>query len=464
MYLKLQSILPKQLLASIKDCTGFDEEAFIRVHQSGEQVTAVRYNPLKWPKGFDQEGLPGEQRIPWTSHGFYLSQRPSFTMDPGFHGGAYYVHDASGMFLEQALTQTVDLSKPIRILDLCAAPGGKSTLIQSLISKDSLLVSNEVIKSRVHVLRENMVKWGGANVLITNNDPAAFSRLDNYFDVILVDAPCSGSGLFRKDPASIREWSVEGVKLCGLRQERILATIWPALKKDGILIYSTCSYSTQENEDILDWVMTAFGSDSIKLRLDPDWKIIVSASTRHGAQGYRFYPDKIKGEGFFMGCLRKKEGGIFSFPKNKKKGFDKLSRKEEARLNGWLDPLAPLVFFQQDEHIHALPQGLFQDLLYVQSSTYLKKAGIRLGKMTGPELIPDHELALSLILNQNIPSVSLSKEQAIQYLRKEELQLDLNQKGWALANYQDWHLGWLKILEKRINNYYPKEWRILKSE
>src|SRR5258708_24582160 len=158
------------------------------------------------------------------------------------------------MFLEQALKQTLDLSKPLKILDLSAAPGRKSTHIQSLISKDSLLVSNEVIRSRANILKDNIVKWGSDNVVITNNDPKAFTRLENYFDAIIVDAPCSGSGLFRKDEEAIDEWSLNNVKLCSLRQQRILADAWPSLKKGGILIYSTCSYSGEEDEDILKWM------------------------------------------------------------------------------------------------------------------------------------------------------------------------------------------------------------------
>jgi hypothetical protein len=171
------------------------------------------------------------------------------------------------MFLEQVLRQTTDLSQPLKVLDLCAAPGGKSTLVQSLISDKSILVSNEVIKSRASVLEENITKWGAGNVVVTNNDPASFQRLENYFDVIIIDAPCSGSGLFRKDPRAIAEWSVNSVQLCSQRQQRILADVYPALKKDGILIYATCSYSEEEDEDIADWLLDTFAVSSIQLSI-----------------------------------------------------------------------------------------------------------------------------------------------------------------------------------------------------
>ena len=196
------------MLQSLQDVAGFDKPAFTAVHDSGEQVTSIRFNPAKTAlSGREPQVSPPapHDKVPWSSNGCYLDARPSFTFDPLFHAGVYYVQEASGMFVEQVLEQTADLSRPLRVLDLCAAPGGKSTLLQSLISKESLLVCNEVIKSRAAVLEENMVKWGAANVIITNNDPAHFARLENYFDVIVIDAPCSGSGLFRRDPEAITE-------------------------------------------------------------------------------------------------------------------------------------------------------------------------------------------------------------------------------------------------------------------
>jgi len=219
-----------------------------------------------------------------------------------FHAGCYYVQEASSMFLEQALKQSVDLSMPLKILDLCAAPGGKSTHILSLISKESLMVSNEVIKSRAAVLRDNITKWGYSNVVVTCSDPKNFQKLENYFDVIVVDAPCSGSGLFRRDPEAIKEWSLSNVQLCSRRQQRILTDVLPALKKEGVMIYSTCSYSKEENEDIGKWIMEEHKMESEELKIEKEWGIVQSE------MGYRFYPDKLKGEGFFLACFRKTDG------------------------------------------------------------------------------------------------------------------------------------------------------------
>ena len=229
--------LPNDLLNSLEGIKGFDKEAFVKVHESGEQVTSIRVNPFKssmvngqWSMSphIHNSPLTIDDKIPWTAYGYYLSSRPSFTFDPLFHAGCYYVQDASSMFLEQALKQSVDLSAPLKILDLSAAPGGKSTHILSLISNNSLLVSNEVIRSRANVLKDNLVKWGCNNVIVTNNDPKDFQKLENYFDVIVVDAPCSGSGLFRREPEAIEEWSEQNVTLCSQRQQRILADVLPS--------------------------------------------------------------------------------------------------------------------------------------------------------------------------------------------------------------------------------------------
>src|SRR5436190_6299562 len=282
--------LPKKLLQSLQGIEGFDRDAFESVHAKSEQVTSIRINPSK---DFEFrisnfETVP----VPWCQYGYYLKERPSFTFDPLFHAGCYYVQEASSMFLEQALQQTIDLSKAVTILDLSAAPGGKSTHIQSLISKDSLLVSNEVIRSRANILRDNVIKWGSNNVAVTSNDPKSFVRLRNYFDAVVVDATCSGSGLFRRDEQAIDQWSENNVQLCSQRQQRILADVWPALKKDGILIYSTCSYSNEENESILDWMMNEFGVESCELIVDEKWNIDKVRSAM-GAVGYRFWPYKM---------------------------------------------------------------------------------------------------------------------------------------------------------------------------
>jgi 16S rRNA C967 or C1407 C5-methylase (RsmB/RsmF family) len=254
------------------------------VHDAAVGITSVRVNPAK----LEIPVFPNFQPVSWSRYGWYLQSRPSFTFDPLFHAGCYYVQEASSMFLEQALKQCADVSKKLRVLDLCASPGGKSTHLQSLLSTDSLLVSNEVIRNRAAVLKQNIIKWGTANVVVTNNDPMHFGRLEGFFDVMVIDAPCSGSGLFRRDETAIQEWSPDNVQLCYGRQQRILSDAMPALKEGGILIYSTCSYSRLEDEQIMDWLVEEWGMESLSLQLQEDWNIVTSETPL--ATGYRFYP------------------------------------------------------------------------------------------------------------------------------------------------------------------------------
>ena len=449
--------LPTALISSLEGLPGFDAEAFIAVHATGRQVTSIRVNPQKL------DGLPpafreGAAPVPWSSNGYYLPERPSFTLDPLLHAGAYYVQEASSMFLEQALRQTVDLSRPLRVLDLCAAPGGKSTLIQSLLGADSLLVSNEVIRGRVHILQENMVKWGAANTVITSNDPQDFRRLENYFDVIIVDAPCSGSGLFRREPEAIGEWSPDNVRLCQLRQQRILSDVWPALRQDGILIYSTCSYSREEDEDILTWMMEGMDAEGCRLKAAEEWNIVETFI--NGGFGYRCWPDRVAGEGFFIAAVRKKDGGEYAAPR-KLALPERVTKQEEQRIRPWVRE-GGWLFFRHQEQINALPEPVAGALPILQSALYLKRAGVPLGVLSAKELIPEHDLAVSTLVSPSLPVLSLPKEEALVYLRKEEIAPGDSRLGWTLVAYEGLNLGWIKVLPRRSNNYYPKEWRILK--
>ena len=500
------TVLPNAILRSLEGVPGFDRVAFEAVHADGSQVTSIRLNPGKWGGGVSGEearggggvmvgdvagvevgDVAGVERVPWSSAGYYLPRRPKFTLDPLFHGGAYYVQEASGMFLEQALRQTTDLSRPLRVLDLCAAPGGKSTLLQSLLSAESLLVSNEVIRNRANILEENMIKWGGAGVVVTSNDPHDLGRLENYFDVIVVDAPCSGSGLFRREPEAVKEWSPDNVRLCSQRQQRILADSWPALRRDGVLIYSTCSYSREENEDILDWMVEDLEATGCRLTVAADWNIVETVG-RLGAYGYRFYPDKLRGEGLFMACLRKTGGAAFdgsgfdgaafggsgfggagfggaAFAASRKKGsVERVSKSEVEKIGSWVRRDRGLAFFYHRELIHAIPEALLAELAVLQSACYLRRAGVPLGKLSVKEFIPEHDLAMSTLTHPGLPVMSLSREKALAYLRKDELVQESDHRGWMLVQYAGLNLGWIKALPGRINNYYPKEWRILRRE
>jgi len=449
--------LPEKLLQSLEAIKGFDREAFEKVHASGEQVTSIRINPQKLSEASQVPSTGGDlgEAVPWTEYGYYLNQRPSFTFDPLFHAGCYYVQEASSMFLEQAFKQTVDLSRRLRILDLSAAPGGKSTHIQSLISKDSLLVSNEVIRSRANILKDNIAKWGSDNVVVTNNDPKSFARLENYFDAIIVDAPCSGSGLFRRDEKAIDEWSENNVHLCSQRQQRILADVWSALKRNGVLIYSTCSYSNEENENIVQWMTAELPIAHCPLPIDNSWGIIETEN------GYRFWPDKVKGEGFFIACMRKL-GGEDKVEIKVKKKIEIVSKKEMEVVKYWIKA-TDHQFLKIGNMVYAVPKGLSTDINFLLSNLQIIYFGTMVGELVRDKLIPAHALAMSNLISDHVERIELNYEQAIDYLKKKDLREINRDKGWKLVTYKNYPLGWINILSNRINNYYPRELRILKD-
>lgn len=400
-------------------------------------------------------------KIPWSEYGRYLKERPVFTLDPLLHAGAYYVQEASSMFLEQAFNQSVDQSKSINVLDLCAAPGGKSTHILSLMNSQSLLVSNEVIKSRATILSENIQKWGSCHAVVTNNDPEHFQRLPGFFDVIVADAPCSGEGLFRKDPATMSEWSTANVALCSKRQRRILSDVWPALKQGGILIYSTCTYNEFENEENLAWLKKEHEIEFIHLKVDKQWGI--ENVTVNGIEGYRFYPHRVKGEGFFISVIRKL-GEENEVRIKGRSAFTPPSAKILSQLHEWVLKPEEKSFINRNEQFQFFPKDKLPEIEFLAKNLYLLSAGTMIATAKHDKLIPEHPLALSTELNKgNFNNIELELREALQYLRKEPLTLQGTKKGFSLMSYQNTPLGWANVLDNRINNLYPSDWRIRMS-
>lgn len=458
-------MIPKQLIDSLQNVTGFNEAEFIETHLQPKEITSIRINTQKIST-LDIEELSNNynlnisHKVPWCKEGFYLKSRPKFTFDPLLHAGAYYVQEASSMFLSLILEQLFQKEEEKIILDLCASPGGKSTLLTNYFTQ-GLIVSNEVIKQRATVLVENITKWGAANCIVTNNDPKDFNALTNYFDLVVVDAPCSGSGLFRKDVTAIDEWSLQNVNLCSQRQQRILADIIPSIKEDGYLIYSTCSYSKQENEDILDWLTNEFDCVSVAIQLHTDLGVVETTSDINKAFGYRFYPNKIEGEGFFIAVLK------FSNQLNKK--VSKLNKLIPITLNEsnivreHMLNFENYQFFKHNSNIICFSSMFYHELQTIASYLYIKKAGIEVGIIKGNTLIPAHDLAVSILCLQNFKKISLPLEVILQYLSKKVVIIDTDIRGWALINYKSINIGWIKVLDNRVNNYYPTNWRIMAS-
>jgi 16S rRNA C967 or C1407 C5-methylase (RsmB/RsmF family)/NOL1/NOP2/fmu family ribosome biogenesis protein len=428
---------------------------FIKSLQEQPPVS-IRLNP---EKHFHVEGTTF---VPWTTHGRYLPERPVFTLDPAFHGGAYYVQEASSMFLEQAIKQCVDVSQPLYVLDLCAAPGGKSTHLASLIHAESLLVSNEVIRSRASILSENIQKWGSNNVVVTNNDPEDFKRLPGFFDVMVIDAPCSGEGLFRKDADAMHEWSEDNVILCSKRQRRIVSDVWSSLKENGILIYSTCTYNPEENEENLQWLKQERDVEFLKLTVDNAWGAV--EVDQDGIIGYHFYPHKVKGEGFFISVIRKKESEETLRVKNARSNFQSPSKKILEQLQRWVVDAGNIAFIQREDLVQFFPSTLSQAIDILAKNLRLVSAGTFAATVKHDKLIPEHAMALSVRLNREHFSVlDLNVDDALRYLRKETLSITPDQMGFTLMLYQNIPIGWGNVLPNRINNLYPAEWRIRMS-
>lgn len=414
-----------------------------------DSPTSIRLNSKKQIQTSDTD------RVPWSETGYYLKERPSFTFDPLFHAGCYYVQEASSMFIEQIIKQYT--GNDLRILDLCAAPGGKSTLIADLLSENSLLVSNEVIRSRANILSENITKWGNPNVVVTNNDPSQMGKLKGFFDIILVDAPCSGEGMFRKDKGAIDEWAVDNVKLCKERQQRILADIWPALKTDGILIYSTCTYNLEENELNVKWIKEELGADILTVDIKDEWNI--TPSFVENVPAYRFFPHKTKGEGFFCAVLRKTAEEEKS---NTKLRTDKKPKAELAtEYKNYISEKEDFNFYLKGNFWYTFPKCIYNDLLILKSQLNIISEGICLGEFKGKDFIPHQSLAQSTNINKDaFNTYDTDWKTAIAYLRKEAIILEEQPKGYILLTYKDKPLGFVKNIGNRANNLYPQEWRI----
>ena len=284
-------MFPAEFINDLRESIGAVRADRVLAALSARPEVSVRVNPFKLTLEELRAhfGAIAGDPVPWAAEeAFYLLDRPSFTLDPLFHAGAYYVQEASSMYVgvlfERALG-VLGRRTGVRVLDLCAAPGGKTTQLLSHLDDTSLLVANEVMASRATVLSDNVARWGCSNVAVTSSDPAAFASLDGFFHVVVVDAPCSGEGMFRKDERAVAEWSPATVNLCAARQRRILADVWPALAPGGLLVYSTCTFNRREDEENVAWICDELGAECLDQR--------------------HFYPGEDRGEGFFAALVRK---------------------------------------------------------------------------------------------------------------------------------------------------------------
>lgn len=442
--------LPKEFKSFIETLLLNEATSFFEVLNENSPVS-VRQNPNKKEINWQQA-----ENIKWCKNGKYLAERPLFTADPHFHAGCYYVQEAASMFLEQFVNENIEASSVITALDLCAAPGGKSTHLFSLLNENATVVCNEIVQKRNSILCENVTKWGLPNVIITQNEAKDFLPLQSFFDLVVVDAPCSGEGMFRKDLRAVDEWSEKNVQQCSIRQGEILENIIGSLKENGILIYSTCTYEPSENEEKVKWLCNEKGFEEIKLKSDLFQGIVQSEF------GYRFYPHQVKSEGFYIACLRKKclTPSLDFIIKNLKKQVQVIPQKQvPVSILNLVDIPERFLWFQHKNRFCFTNQNTLNKLLTIEKFLTIKQAGTSVGELKGSDVLLDHAIAVSIHLKKNFPEIEVSKENALKFLKGESLNI-IAPKGWLAVLFEDVCIGWVKSTGSRLNNHYPKNWKI----
>ena len=425
-------------------------EALVDAITTTEPSVAVRINDARGVN------VPNEaRRVPWCNQGYYLNDRPAFTFDPDWHAGRYYVQDASSMFISHVIRHLIH--EPVRYLDLCAAPGGKTTAALQALPTGSLVVANEIVPPRARVLADNIIRWGNPRCVVTSNAPAQVGKLTHFFDVIAADVPCSGEGMKRKDDEAVAQWSPQLVEQCAERQRGILTDVWNALRPGGLLIYSTCTYNRQENEEIADFIVNELGATSLEVPIEPSWNIHPAIGSE--CHCYRFMPHRVDGEGLFMAAFRKDGNG----PRQDIRSKEKNAKKCDEIGKNWLIDANNYVIEQQGDLFVAVSQDINREVMALRAMLTVIHAGIELATVMGRKTVPHHALALSTARAADaFPVCEVDYPTALRYLRGESITVD-GPRGHVLVAHEGAILGFANNLGNRANNLYPKPQRILST-
>lgn len=451
--------LPDEFLAML---TEMGLEELKTALSEGEPSTSVRLNRLK---GIQESDIDfGGPTVPWCDSGLYLDSRPRFTFDPLFHQGGYYVQEASSMFHSHVVEQlTAGISSPLRVLDSCAAPGGKTTAVIDVLPEGSLMVANEYVPSRAAVLRENIIKWSSPSVIVTRGDTASFRRLKESFDIVIADVPCSGEGMMRKDDEAVSQWSPGLIRECAERQWEIVGNLWPAIKPGGYLVYSTCTFNRSENEEMVGRIISELDGESVEINVSPEWGISPGIGT--AAHCYRFLPGRVRGEGLFVAVIRKpgepradkRSSGKEKYAKNK-------PSQQLSQALSWLQAGSEdkYIIYGEEDRISAFPRLHADMLKKIKKELDVIHEGVLIGNVKGRDLIPSQSLALSpLLARKAFPHCELTRDEALAYLSGEAVSLpDGTPRGFVLLTFHDRPLGFVKNIGNRSNNLYPAPWRI----
>ena len=447
--------LPEEFVCSMRRMLGDEAEELFAALDT-EPAVSVRLNPAKSVATFDGEV------VGWSPMGRYLEVRPQFTLDPLMHGGAYYVQEASSQFVAHLLKDNME---GCRVLDMCAAPGGKTTIYSTLVGRKGLVVANDINRGRTLALADNVQRWGMGNVVVTCSEPRYIGDFEHWFDVVAVDAPCSGEGMFRKMEEARTEWSPYGVEQCVARQKEILAEAWRALKPGGKLIYSTCTFNDMEDEGIVRWLMEEYGDEVVAaedVEVNDEWGI--TRCTIGHFQCFHFYPHKCRGEGFFAAVACKAEAPCRRVvPKSRRKVLAPLRKGDVAEVVRWVDDAKQMEFMTIGDMVYAYDKSVVEDVVRLAESLTVVYSGVALGQIFKGKLKPEHPLALFVGLNGDVvPMVDVSQEDALDYLRRQDIAAAQFSEGINVVCYKGLPIGFTKRIGARCNNMYPKDLRIMK--
>ena len=442
--------LPQDFIQRMKSQLGNDADAFFKSLEQ-PSPTSIRLHHIKGRSPYVLD-----ENIPWCSNGFYLRSRPSFHLDPHWHGGAYYVQEASSMILDHIIRQLGLDHTPRTWLDLCAAPGGKTGILASHLGPHDVLIANEVVGQRRSILKENLVKAGYLNTIISGEPSSTFS--EPIADIILIDAPCAGEGMMRKEPEAIRQWSSSLVNSCSVMQRQIVQDAARGLKKEGYLLYSTCSYSQEENIQNISHFIQSHGLHPVNIPFPIDWGI---EEIQDGlAVGYQLYPHKVRGEGLFIAVLQKlNEEEKYSSRKTKKpfRSFEPLP----AVISDYVRAPASLMVRKNYLPMECITveaeEKANEVLMHLPRAMLIADAG----ELKGKDYVPSHVMAMSGIQAEHYEVLTLDLTQALDYLERNTNSLpEMTSPGWYLVQYERTILGWLKLTQQGWKNHFPMNWRL----
>ncbi len=456
--------LPEQFIQRMQRELGTEEAEALCAALETEPSTSVRLNPAKMA-----EQKWGGGRVAWSDYGYLLGERPAFTLDPDFHAGAYYVQEASSQFAGYIVSMAVggaEACKGQRVLDMCAAPGGKSTHYATLVGERGLVVANEINRSRAAVLADNARKWGLGNMVVTCNDSARVADFEEWFDVVAVDAPCSGEGMFRKSDEACEQWSEANVAMCAERQWEILENAFRALKPGGVLMYSTCTFNRTEDEDVVRRACEEFGDELLAvddIPIGDDWGVVTG---REGVfQTFRFFPHRLTGEGMFMAVARKAGLGTSRrrMPKARRKVMEAVDKRTAQELSRWVKESEQMRFFAAGDTLYGCRKEYYDEVEALAGTLAVIYSGVAMGQVFKGKLKPDGALALYAGVNHDaVACCEVDEQEALKFLRKQDMDAAQFSEGVNMVLYGGRPLGFVKRVGARVNNMYPNSLRILK--